>query len=58
MQDSPAGLVGAGGTEIWRFRATKAGRQILRMAYVRPWEKGVAPVKIVSFSVVVTGGVH
>jgi len=54
MQDSTVGLVGAGGTEIWQFRATTAGRQNLRMDYIRPWEKDVAPVKTVSFILVVS----
>jgi len=49
----PFGMVGVGGTEIWRFRAVKVGRQTLRLDYARPWETGVAPVKIVSFNVVV-----
>jgi inhibitor of cysteine peptidase len=54
MQDSsPVGLVGAGGTEIWRFKAVKPGRERLRLEYVRPWEKDVAPAKIVEFDVAV-----
>ena len=52
-RESPFGIIGAGGTEIWRFRATKAGRQTLRLDYARPWEKDVAPVQTVSFDVVV-----
>lgn len=54
VQDpAPKGMVGVGGTEIWRFRAAKVGRQTLRLEYARPWEKGVAPVKTVSFNLVV-----
>lgn len=54
MEDGhPLGMVGVGGMEIWRFRAVKAGRQILWLHYSRPWEKDVAPVKTVSFNVVV-----
>ena len=54
MEDShPFGMVGVGGTEIWRFRAAKAGRETLRLDYSRPWEKDVAPVRTVSFNVVV-----
>ena len=53
MRDSPEGLVGVGGMEIWRFRATKPGRQNLLLGYARPWEKDLAPVKTVSFMVVV-----
>jgi len=54
MEDvHPFGMVGVGGTEIWRFRAVKAGRQTLWLHYSRPWEKDVAPVKTVSFNVLV-----
>lgn len=54
MVDShPFGMVGVGGTEIWRFKAAKAGRQTLRLDYSRPWENGVAPVSTVSFNVMV-----
>ena len=54
MEDShPFGMVGVGGTEIWRFKAAKAGRETLRLDYSRPWEKDVAPVRTVNFSVVV-----
>jgi len=49
----PLGMVGVGGTEIWRFRAIKTGRQSLRLDYIRPWEKDVSPVRTVTFNVVV-----
>lgn len=38
-------LMGAGGNEVWKFRALSSGRTRIHMKYVRPWEKGVAPVK-------------
>ena len=44
--------VGGGGIETWRFRATKVGRQTLRLEYVRPWETNVAPAKVINFQVV------
>ena len=47
------GMVGVGGTEIWRFRATKSGRQSLQLDYARSWEKGAAPARTVIFNVVV-----
>ncbi len=50
----PSGMVGAGGKEVWRFRAAKAGRQILRLEYARRWETNVAPAKVVTFNVVVS----
>ena len=51
----PSGMAGVGGQEIWRFRATKAGRQTLRLEYARPWEKNVTPAKVASFKIVVGG---
>jgi inhibitor of cysteine peptidase len=51
-QPSPAG-VGAGGTEIWRFRAVKVGGQTLRFEYARPWETNAAPARVLSYEVVV-----
>ena len=51
---APSGMVGVGGKEVWRFRAAKAGRQTLRLEYTRPWEKNVAPAKVVTFNVVVS----
>lgn len=51
---APSGMVGVSGKEIWRFRATKAGRQTLRLEYARPWEKDVAPAKVVTFKVLVS----
>ena len=52
---SSSAQVGVGGTEIWRFRATKVGRQTLRLEYARSWEKNVAPAQVVTCEVVVTG---
>ncbi|MDD5422463.1 MAG: protease inhibitor I42 family protein [Candidatus Omnitrophica bacterium] len=36
-------LVGAGGKEVWTFRAIGAGKTFIVMKYARPWEKDVAP---------------
>ena len=47
------GTVGAGGVEVWRFKAVKAGKQGLQFEYRRPWEKGTPPAKMVTFSVTV-----
>ncbi|MBU1726684.1 MAG: protease inhibitor I42 family protein [Candidatus Omnitrophica bacterium] len=47
-------LVGAGGKEIWVFKALKAGKTTISFKYVRPWEKDVLPVKTASFVIVVT----
>lgn len=40
------GLVGAGGQEIWIFRTVGGGETNIELGYLRPWEKGVAPVSI------------
>lgn len=45
--------IGSGGTEVWTFRAMKTGNTTLTLGYQRPWEKGVAPVKTVSWPVTV-----
>jgi predicted secreted protein len=45
--------VGAGGTEVWRFKAVKAGRQALRFKSCGPSEKSAPPAKVVTFSVIV-----
>jgi inhibitor of cysteine peptidase len=43
--------LGAGGQEIWTFRAVGPGRTVINLKYVRPWEKGVAPVETASYEV-------
>ena len=53
-QEHAAGsTVGAGGVEVWRFKAMKAGKQGLQFEYRRPWEKGSPPAKVVTFTVTV-----
>ena len=46
-------MPGAGGKEVWIFKALKAGKSTISMGYARPFEKGVAPVKTFSLNVVV-----
>ena len=31
-------LTGSGGNEIWEFKATQQGEQMIRLVYKRPWE--------------------
>lgn len=50
---SSGGAVGAGGTEIWKLAPLKPGQQQLRFEYRRPWEQGVAPAQIATYSVTV-----
>jgi inhibitor of cysteine peptidase len=46
------GLVGAGGTETFRFKALSAGRTSLNLGYMRPWES-VQPIETFEIQVVV-----
>ncbi len=46
-------LTGAGGVEVWKFRAVKAGALMLTFNYRRPWEKGVPPVKSLTWPVTI-----
>lgn len=50
---STGGTVGAGGTEIWKLAPLKPGQQQLRFEYRRPWEQGVAPSQLATYSVTV-----
>ena len=47
------GVVGAGGTEVWKLAPLKPGLQQLRFEYRRPWEQGVAPSQIATYAVTV-----
>ncbi|MFC1590569.1 protease inhibitor I42 family protein, partial [Candidatus Omnitrophota bacterium] len=51
-----AGLVGAPGQEVWTFKAISAGRTELSFKCVRPWEKGVPPAEVRSFTVEIRPG--
>ena len=41
---------GSGGIEVFRFEAPRAGVQILRFEYRRPWERSQPSVQAVSFT--------
>lgn len=47
------GMVGGGGVEIWKFRAVRVGNLELHFSYARPWEHGIAPLRSISWSVVI-----
>jgi inhibitor of cysteine peptidase len=47
-------LAGAGGKQVWEFRALRAGKTEIDLEYVRPWEQGVQPAQTTNFVVVVT----
>jgi predicted secreted protein len=46
-------LAGAGGSEIFKFRAVGKGKAVVFLRYARPWEKGVEPVRRAAFVIVV-----
>jgi inhibitor of cysteine peptidase len=45
--------VGAGGTEVWTFKAVGAGKTTIALEYVRPWEKDAPPAETRAFTVVI-----
>jgi len=46
-------LVGAGGKEVWTFKALKRGKRIISIEYRRPWEQDVKVVETFILTVVV-----
>jgi inhibitor of cysteine peptidase len=50
---SGEGMVGTGGTEIWKFMAVKKGKTSLCFSYLRPWERSIAPVKTNTWNITV-----
>ena len=47
------GLMGAGGQEVWTFKALNKGESTISMQYSRPWETGVEPAETFELTVVV-----
>ena len=52
-QAPATGLIGAGGQEIWTFRAVGRGQTVIQLKYVRPWEKDAPPAETASYQVTV-----
>ena|SRR5437870_3991615 len=48
---SEPGIPGKGGEESWHFKALGPGNIKLVWNYIRPWEKGELPAKIITFRV-------
>ena len=46
-------IPGAGGKEVWTFKALKAGNSTISMEYRRPFEPNAAPAKTFTLTVVV-----
>ena len=47
-------MVGVGGVQIWNFRAIERGKANLVFSYSRPWEHGVAPVRLIQWPVTIS----
>lgn len=52
-EGSETGRVGAGGYELWIFRATGHGRTQGVFTYVRPWENDQNPIRTIQLEVMV-----
>ncbi len=48
-----SGRVGLGGNTKWSLRTKKSGKTKLVFSYMRPWEEGVEPTRVVTFSIAV-----
>jgi len=48
---APGGIVGSGGTEVWKFKGIRAGRLTLVLEYRRPWEKDQPPARTVTYAI-------
>ncbi|MDD4183346.1 MAG: protease inhibitor I42 family protein, partial [Candidatus Omnitrophica bacterium] len=46
--------IGAGGRQVWVFKALKAGETVISFKYIRQWEKNTPPAKEESFLIHVT----
>ena len=52
-EQSDPPIVGAGGWEIFRFKAVSAGQETVQLVYRRSWEEGVEPINTFSIEVIV-----
>jgi inhibitor of cysteine peptidase len=50
---SETARVGAGGTDVWTFKAIGTGSTTITLEYRRPWEKDVPPAARKTFPIVV-----
>jgi predicted secreted protein len=49
------GIVGAGGTFVFKLQAVKPGNSTVKLVYVRPWEKDKPPVRTFTVTIEVQG---
>ena len=47
------GAMGAGGTEVWKFKGLKAGKTLVTFQYLRTWEEDVPPVETKKFFIII-----
>ena len=47
---------GAGGKQIWTFQTVARGETEIALKYIRPWEKGIPPVNVKNFTVIIEDG--
>ena len=53
FQGADTGMMGAGGQEVWTFKALDKGTSTIEMQYSRSWEQGVEPAATFNVTVVV-----
>lgn len=51
--DSDSALIGAGGVEVFTFKAIQPGETTLEMNYRRPWETDVEPLDTYTVTIIV-----
>jgi inhibitor of cysteine peptidase len=51
FEPSASALAGAGGHEIFLFRAKTVGREVIDLRYARPWETDAAPARVYQLTV-------
>jgi predicted secreted protein len=47
-------LAGAGGKQLWKFRAVREGKARIELEYVRSWETEAKPAQETNFIVTIT----
>ena len=50
---NPGGKMGAGGKELWTFKAVRNGTATISMTYTQPFDKGARPAETATFTVTV-----
>lgn len=53
VPNKDANLVGAGGKQVWTFKALAKGQARIFLKYVRSWEKNVKPAELKAYLVTI-----